>query len=218
MRRETPCVNPNVQALRRRLHPHSAGRLPSHLLPGSAAPPAAIFVNVPPPAADHYPMKRWMRPALHWLYYVALAFKSADAALETAGAVLFFVHSAAGLRRLANRLTGSILGSDPDNAIALAVRHSFSHLSPRQRVFGALFLLGHGIIKTTVVVGLWMRWRWAARLAIVALAGFAAYEGWRGIHTRSVAYGAVAAIDIAAAGLVWNEFRRAGRKGAHAGQ
>lgn len=174
---------------------------------------AAIFRERPATRADHEGMKRWMRPALHGLYYVALVFKSADALFETAGAIFFFIHSAAWLRHITDRLTGMILWSDPDNTIALAVRHSFSHFSTRQRVFGALFLLGHGIVKSTVVVGLWMRWPWAFRLAIVALIGFAGYEGWRGLHGHSLGFGAIAVLDLAAAGLVWAEFRREGRKG-----
>lgn len=148
-----------------------------------------------------------LRRALHWLYCLVVGFKAIDALLETAGGVLFFVAGKNGLQRLVDRLTGSWLATDPDDRLAHALRHTFATASERSRVFAAVFLLGHGIVKSAFVFGLWRRWRWVFPAAVAALAGFALYELWRWLHTHSLAMPILAGVDLAAAALIWTEYR-----------
>jgi uncharacterized membrane protein len=59
-------------------------------------------------------------------------------------------------------------------------------LSTGTKVFAAVFLLWHGVIKVGLVWALLRKQWWAYPLAIVAFGLFLAYQVYRYFHTRSV--------------------------------
>jgi uncharacterized membrane protein len=84
-------------------------------------------------------------------FKVGLVRKAADGVLEiVAGALLLFI-SPSTIERLAHTVTAHELGEDPHDRLANYILHTTAHLGSGTTLFGAIYLLGHGISKVILV-------------------------------------------------------------------
>src|SRR5437773_5296653 len=103
--------------------------------------PAAV--EGPPPGVS---------PVLDRTFKVGLVLKAADGVLEIiAGALLLFI-SPSTIDRIAHRVTAHELGEDPHDRLAHYILHTTGHLTSGTTLFGAIYLLSHGISKVILVV------------------------------------------------------------------
>ncbi len=149
-----------------------------------------------------------VRLLFHRLFLVGVIGKGIDGLLEIAGGVLLLVTDPARLYGWARALTQHELLEDPSDLVAGYLIHATRHLSESTRLFGAAFLLGHGAVKTVLVVALLQRRLRAYPAAIVVLSGFVAYQLYRFTHTGSVALLALSVVDVFVIALTWLEYRR----------
>ncbi len=142
------------------------------------------------------------------LYIAAIALKGLDGVTETlSGAVFLFVSQHA-LRNWIFRITAPELIEDPDDLVANLLRRSFSHLQTGTKVAAGAYLLGHGIIKITLVAALLRRRRWAL-ICGAALLGLAIVgEAVRYVQTHSLTLLGALVFDLVVLALVWREYRR----------
>ena len=63
--------------------------------------------------------------------------------------------------RLAHTLTAHELGQDPHDRIANYILHTTGHLSSGATLFGAVYLLSHGVAKVVLVVFVFRGRLWA---------------------------------------------------------
>jgi len=147
------------------------------------------------------------RDALDKTFDIALVLKGLDGLLELVGGFLFLVFSPDSINHQAQRLTQHELSEDPNDFIAHHLLNLTGNLHKTQ-LFGALYLLTHGLVKLVIVYGLLRRQRWAYPVAFVFLGGFVVYQLYRLTYAPSVGLALLTVFDIFIIWLTWREYRR----------
>ncbi len=153
-------------------------------------------------------MKIRLRLTAHTLYLWSLFIKAFDGIFEIiVGSVLFFVRpdQIHGLVRL---LTQFELSEDKHDLISNYLMHASENLSFGTQLFGAWYLLGHGIIKIFLVVSLLKKKYWAYPVAAVFFSLFIIYQIYRYTLTRSPFLVVLTIFDLAVIWLILIEYRR----------
>ncbi len=120
-----------------------------------------------------------LSPALDTTFKVGLVLKGLDGVLEVAGGILLLFLSPQAIQHLARMLTAHELSEDPHDLIARYLLHTTAHLNTAVTIFGAIYLLSHGIAKI-VLVALVLRGKlWAYPWLIVLLLAFISYQLYR---------------------------------------
>lgn len=142
------------------------------------------------------------------LFKVSVIIKGIDGALEILGGALLFFLSPSQIHGMIRILTQHELSEDPRDVVARYLLHSTTDLAEGVRVFAAIYLLGHGVIKLGLITGLLWRQRWAYPSAIVTFALFMAYQLYRYSHTGSPEMLVLTAFDVVVIALTYLEYRR----------
>jgi uncharacterized membrane protein len=157
-----------------------------------------------------------LSPALDKTFKIALVLKGLDGLLEVAAGVLLLLLSPSSIEHFVRSLTAEELSEDPHDLIANYLLHTTSHLSSGVTLFGAIYLLSHGIAKIVLVALVLRDKLWAYPWLIVLLLAFIAYQIYRiaWVHF-SVGLAALTVFDAALVWLTWREYRskRAHRRG-----
>ena len=158
-----------------------------------------------------------LSPALDRTFKIGLVLKGLDGILEVVGGILLLFLSPASIEHIARSVTAEELSKDPHDLIANYLLHSTSHLSSGITLFGAIYLLSHGVAKIVLVAFVLRDKLWAYPWLIALLLVFIAYQVYRlaWVHF-SVGLTALTVFDAALVWLTWREYRskRAHRQGA----
>jgi uncharacterized membrane protein len=147
-------------------------------------------------------------PALDKTFKIGLVLKGLDGILEIAGGILLLLLSPHAIDHLARALTAHELSEDPHDLIARYLLHTTAHLNHGTTVFGAIYLLSHGIAKI-VLVALVLRGKlWAYPWLIALLLAFIGYQLYRitAVHF-SIALTALTVFDAFLVWLTWREYQ-----------
>ena len=151
---------------------------------------------------------RPLSPALDKTFKIGLVLKGLDGILEVAGGILLLLLSPHDIQRLVRTLTAHELSQDPHDLIARYLVHSTSHLTSGITVFGAIYLLSHGIAKIVLVALVLRDKLWAYPWLIALLLAFIGYQLYRITAVRfSVGLTALTVFDAALVWLTWREYR-----------
>lgn len=144
---------------------------------------------------------------LHLLFEVSLWFKAVFAFSEiVAGAVTYFVPRKLFLT-LVIWVTRDEFAEDPHDLVANFLLHTVQHLSMDAQKFAAIYLLGHGVIKLWLIVGLLRQRLWYYPVSMVIFGLFIAYQLYRYTFTYSVLLLLVTVLDSIIIALTWYEYR-----------
>jgi uncharacterized membrane protein len=157
--------------------------------------------------------------AAHRLFRLGVIVKGVDGALEVVGGFVALAIEPRTLNALVRFLTSHELSEDPADRIANLLRHVAQHISSATTLFAGVYLLGHGLIKLLLMVGLLRERLWVFPTALGFLAVFVLYQGYRGILAHSIALVLLTAVDLGVVLLVWLEYRhlKRGRAGTAGG-
>ncbi len=128
--------------------------------------------------------------------------------LESLAGLLLLVVPPHELGHLASMLTQDELAENPRDALVTLLLHTFQHLSAGTETFAALYLLGHGAIKLTLVATLLKEKLWGFPVALSAFGLFLVYQLYRFAHTRSGWLLAVSVLDVFVIVLTCLEYKR----------
>ena len=160
---------------------------------------------------------RPLSPALDKTFKIGLVLKGLDGILEVIGGILLVFLSPHAIQHAVRTLTAHELSEDPHDLIARYLLHSTSHLNRGLTIYGAIYLLAHGLAKV-VLVGLVLRDKlWAYPWLIGLLLAFIAYQLYQITAVRfSGGLTALTVFDAALVWLTWREYRarRAGQRNA----
>ncbi len=145
---------------------------------------------------------------VHVLFDIGVVVKGIDGALEIAGGVLLVALTRSQITGIVATLTQHELSEDPRDALARILLQASAHLSASTQLFGAVYLVVHGVIKVALVAALLRRKARAYRWAIVAFLLFLLYQLYRYTHTKSLGLLALSALDLFVIGITWLEYRR----------
>jgi uncharacterized membrane protein len=105
----------------------------------------------------------WFRPRdlLDQTFEVGIILKGLDGVLEVIGGLLLLVVSPATIDRLVTSLTQHELSEDPHDLLATHLLKTAHGLTGAAVLFGAVYLLAHGLVKVVLVAALLKNQLWA---------------------------------------------------------
>jgi uncharacterized membrane protein len=196
-----------------RQDPHPVSRSPAATQPPAKPPPATGTPAEPAPVTDA-PGKP-LSPALDKTFKIGLVLKGLDGVLEVIGGLLLLFVSPNSIQHLVRALTAHELSEDPHDLVARYLLHTTAHLSHGTTLFGAIYLLSHGLSKIVLVALVLRDKLWAYPWLIALLLAFIAYQLYQitAVHF-SAGLAALTVFDAFLVWLTWREYRaKRGRQG-----
>ena len=153
---------------------------------------------------------RWFRPRdlLDQTFEVGIILKGLDGILEVIGGVLLLVVSPAAIDRLVTSLTQHELSEDPHDFLATHLLKTAHGLTGSAVLFGAIYLLAHGVVKVVLVAALLRNQLWAYPWMIGVLGVFIVYQLYRLRLRPSLGLTALTIFDAVIAWLTYREYRK----------
>ena len=146
--------------------------------------------------------------ALDKAFYTSLVLKALDSILEIIGGIFLLFVSPNIINRAVMWLTEHELATDPHDFWANYLRHASAHLTSSSTLFGAFYLLSHGIVKIVVIVALFKQKIWAYPWMIAILVAFIAYQLYRLSYHFSVGLIILTVFDVFVIWLTWLEYKK----------
>jgi uncharacterized membrane protein len=152
----------------------------------------------------------WFRPQdlLDQTFEIGIILKGLDGVLEVIGGLLLLVVSPATIDRVVTSLTQHELSEDPHDFLATHLLKTAHGLTGSAVLFGAVYLLAHGVVKVILVAALLKNQLWAYPWMVTFLAVFIVYQVYRLRLQASVGLAALTIFDAAIAWLTYREYRK----------
>jgi uncharacterized membrane protein len=149
-----------------------------------------------------------LSPVLDKTFKISLILKGLDGILEVIGGTLLLFVSPAAINQLVRVLTAHELSEDPHDLIASYLLHTTAHLGRGTTLFGAVYLLSHGIAKIVLVALVLRDKLWAYPWLIGLLLAFIGYQLYRitAVHF-SIGLAALTIFDAFLVWLTWREYQ-----------
>ena len=147
------------------------------------------------------------RTLLDRTFQVSLILKGLDGVLELIGGVLLLLVSPAQLGSVARFLTQHELSEDPHDLIANLLVHYAGTLTVSASLFGAVYLLLHGLVKIVLVWAVLKDKLWAYPWMVAFLLVFIAYQGYQLVVGFTIGMALLTAFDIFIVFLTIHEYR-----------
>lgn len=147
----------------------------------------------------------------NWLdrvFEVGIVGKGLNGLVELVGGFLLLLVIPQRIQSLTAAWTHGELSEDPHDFIASHLLHTASGLTGQAVVFGALYLLAHGLVKTVLVVALLLNKLWAYPWMIAVLLLFIAYQLYRIALDPTAALIGLTVFDAVIVLLTWREFKQ----------
>jgi uncharacterized membrane protein len=141
-----------------------------------------------------------------------LALKGLDGVLEIVGGVVLLFVAPATLQPWTRTVTAHELAQDPHDFVATHLLHSASQLSRATTLFGAIYLLSHGIAKVVLVIALLRNELWAYPWMMALLGAFIVYQLYRLSYGFSLGLTLLTAFDAFVVCLTILEYREQRRR------
>ncbi len=148
------------------------------------------------------------RDWLDHVFEIGVVLKGIDGLLEVVGGVLLLLVARAEISGLVHALTQHELSEDPRDLIATRLLHTASSLTRPGQLFGAGYLLVHGIVKVVLVLALLRNKLWAYPWLIGVLLIFIGYQVYRIVLSPTLGLIALTGFDIVIVALTWREYQR----------
>ncbi len=153
-------------------------------------------------------MRKFIQTRLfHRLYDISIVIKGIDGVFEFIGGLLLLFISHARLDAITSFLTEHELTQDPDDKIANFIVDYVHDLPNGVKIFGALYLLAHGVLKVFLVYNLIKEKVWVFPYAIAILSMFVTYQCYRLIVHFSYGIAVITILDLIVIWFVWNEYK-----------
>jgi uncharacterized membrane protein len=142
------------------------------------------------------------------VFRVSILFKGIYSFFELVlGVILIFVTSSA-IYNFVYEIFRHELVEDPTDFIANSLLTAVGNLSSSLKLFIAIYLISHGIIKLALIISLWKEKRWAYPIAMVVFSWFIIYQSYRYLIHPSLVLLFLNDLDLAVIILTLLEWRR----------
>ncbi len=160
------------------------------------------------PAATEDAAAKPLSPALDKTFKIGLVLKGLDGVLEIVGGILLLFLSPNAIEHLVRMLTAHELSEDPHDVVARYLLHTTAHLNHGTTLFGAVYLLSHGIAKVVLIALVLRDKLWAYPWLIGLLLAFIAYQLYQiTVVHFSAGLTALTVFDALLVWLTWREYR-----------
>ena len=137
---------------------------------------------------------------------IGILLKGLDGLLEALSGTVFLLTTNAQLLGAVHWLIGSELIEDPRGLLATHLLALTQHLTVGGRTFAGAYLLGHGVVKIGLAVGLLRDKSWAYPVALLVLSVFIGYQCWRLLHEHSATLALLTVLDAVVVALIAREW------------
>jgi uncharacterized membrane protein len=145
--------------------------------------------------------------ALDRTFRISVALKGLDGLLEVfVGIALLFV-SPNSINRIVQSVTARELAQDPTDFFARHLIHSAGHLSRATTLYGAIYLLSHGVAKVVLVALVLRNKLWAYPWMMALLMAFIVYQLYQLTTRLSAGLILLTLFDAFVVWLTWREYR-----------
>jgi uncharacterized membrane protein len=144
---------------------------------------------------------------LRQLFVAGILIKGFDGLVEFLGGLVLSIVSAGQIVDLARWATRAELIEDPHDLVATSLLALAEHLSVHAKLFYALYLIAHGVIKLLIVWALLTNRLWAYPLSLAVLGLFAVYQIYSYVLTGSLAMIVLTVFDAVVLWLIWREYQ-----------
>jgi uncharacterized membrane protein len=112
-------------------------------------------------------------------FRIGLLLKGFDGLLECIGGIYLLLINPEQINRWAGYLTQGELSRDPHDFIASHILKTAHDLTGTSLIFGAAYLLSHGIIKLVLVIEVLRNHLWAYLALVIVMSLFVVYQVYR---------------------------------------
>lgn len=154
-------------------------------------------------------IKNWfirLKKSIHVSFEISIILKGINGLLELIGGSLLLFISPEKISNFLQLITYHELLQDPDDRIANYLLNIAHTLSLGSKLFVALFLLSHGIIKLFLIGALLKKKHWAYPTAIGVFIIFGLYQIYRYIIHGSPSMLFLCVLDLVLIALTWLEY------------
>ena len=149
--------------------------------------------------------KQQQSDAVDKVFHISLILKGLDGLIEVISGLLLLIVRPHQIEHLAH----SIAGHNPDSFIGSHVTNWANNLTKGSLLFGAIYLLSHGLVKLFVVVSVWRNKSWAYPLLLVVIGAFIVYQLYYLIFKKfSLGMLGLTIFDFIIVYLTWVEYGR----------
>jgi len=141
-------------------------------------------------------------------FRISLILKGLDGLLELIGGTLLLFISPQAIKSIAATLTQHELAGDPHDYIANHILHTANKATGSTTLFGALYLISHGLVKIVLVVAVLKNKLWAYPWMIAFLLIFIGYQIYRMSYKFSFGLLLLTLFDIFIVVLTVIEYKR----------
>lgn len=145
-------------------------------------------------------------------FRIVVILKGLDGVLELIGGVLLLLVKPAQIAGLTQLLTQHELSQDPHDFIATHLVSATGHLTGGATLFGALYLLIHGLVKVVLVWAVLKRQLWAYPWMVAFLLVFIVYQTYRLAVTFTIGLFLLTLFDVLVTVMTVREYRRLRRE------
>lgn len=145
--------------------------------------------------------------SIYKIFWVSLAFKGAQALLETiAGIALYFI-STNSISVFIKGILQMELTEDPDDRLFNYFYNSAQNFSIADKNFLIFYLLSHGVVKAVLVAGIFKNKAWAYPSFLLIQISFILYQILAVFHRESILLAVITLFDVGILWLVWHEYK-----------
>ena len=141
-------------------------------------------------------------------FYVSIILKGIDGVLELIGGIILLFVSPEYISKIVATLTQHELMTDPHDFLANLLYNSTQHLNGSVTLFGALYLISHGLVKVVLVAALLKQKLWAYPWMIGFLVVFIGYQVYKMLNSFSIGLLLLTVFDIFIVWLTLFEYRK----------
>jgi uncharacterized membrane protein len=142
------------------------------------------------------------------VFHVSLLLKGLDGLLECIGGIFLLLIKPEQINSWARSLTEGELSRDPHDFIANHILNTAHELTGASLLFGALYLLSHGVVKLVLVIEVLRDHLWAYTALIVVTVLFVVYQVYRMADEFSLGLFVLTIFDLVIIYLTQKEYRR----------
>lgn len=145
-----------------------------------------------------------------WLdkaFRISLVLKGLDGVLELVGGILLLLVSPDQIGSVVRTLTQHELAEDPQDLLAGALVHAAGTMTLSASLFGAIYLLLHGLVKVVLVWAVLKDRLWAYPWMIAFLLIFICFQEYQIWVAFSWGLFLLTLFDIVIVWLTWHEYR-----------
>jgi len=153
-------------------------------------------------------MELLSKNVLHRLFKISIFLKGLDSLLQIIGGIFLILVKPESINNIIQLIFHYELIEDPQDLIVNFFINLFSNLPAGTQLFGAIYLLSHGIIKLALIIGLWKKKLWTYIAAEIVFTLFIIYQVYRFAFTHSVFLILLTLLDAVVIILTWWEYKQ----------